>query len=302
MSRWRWPLLMQPERTMLRAWCATAILILMTGCAALPSRQDRQKLADDLAAPKGWHASVIATDSFDIQSYGPKVAPRLEQLDPQGALTVYIEGDGFAWVTASTPSDDPTPRDPVALQMALAQPRGAAAYLARPCQYTLTGSATARPCPQRYWTTARFAEPVVQAESQALDELKQRYGASRLVLVGYSGGGAVAALLAARRADVVALITVAGNLDHLAWTSLHGIRPLEASLNPIDQAGRLARLRQWHLVGEQDRVVPADLVRAFVAKQGSGAQATVIVEPGSGHACCWAQQWPRLWTSLALPY
>jgi dienelactone hydrolase len=294
MSRWRWPLLMQPERTMLRAWCATAILILMTGCAALPSRQDRQKLADELAAPKGWHASVIATDSFDIQSYGPKAS--------RDTLTVYIEGDGFAWVTASTPSDDPTPRDPVALRMALAQPHGTAAYLARPCQYTLAGSATARPCPQRYWTTARFAEPVVQAESQALDELKRRHGASRLVLVGYSGGGAVAALLAARRADVVALITVAGNLDHLAWTSLHGIRPLEASLNPIDQAGRLARLRQWHLVGEQDRVVPADLVRAFVARQDSDAQATVIVEPGFGHACCWAQQWPRLWTSLALPH
>lgn len=302
MSRVRGPSPVWPARAMLRAWWAMATLILMAGCSALPSRQDRQKLADELAAPKGWHASVIATDSFDILSYGPKVAPRLEQLDPQGTLTVYIEGDGFAWVTASTPSDDPTPRDPVALQMALAQPRGAAAYLARPCQYTLTGSATARPCPQRYWTTARFAEPVVQAESQALDELKQRYGASRLVLVGYSGGGAVAALLAARRADVVALITVAGNLDHLAWTSLHGIRPLEASLNPIDQAGRLARLRQSHLVGEQDRVVPADLVRAFVAKQGSGAQATVIVEPGFGHACCWAQQWPRLWTSLALPH
>ena len=294
MSRWRWPLLMQPERTMLRAWCATTILILMTGCAALPSRQDRQKLADELAAPKGWHASVIATDSFDLLSYGPKAS--------RDTLTVYIEGDGFAWVTASTPSDDPTPRDPVALRMALAQPHGTAAYLARPCQYTLAGSATARPCPQRYWTTARFAEPVVQAESQALDELKQRHGASRLVLVGYSGGGAVAALLAARRADVVALITVAGNLDHLAWTSLHGIRPLDSSLNPIDQAGHLVRLRQWHLVGEQDRVVPADLARAFVARQGSGAQATVIVEPGFGHACCWAQQWPRLWTSLALPH
>ncbi|MFY9477644.1 MAG: hypothetical protein WAQ08_08300 [Aquabacterium sp.] len=132
--------------------------------------------------------------------------------------------------------------------------------------------------------------------------IKRRHGASRLVLVGYSGGGAVAALLAARRADVVALVTVAGNLDHQAWTSLHGIRPLDSSLNPIDQAGRLARLRQWHLVGEQDRVVPADLVRAFVARQGSGAQATVIVELGFGHACCWAQQWPRLWTSLALPH
>lgn len=300
MSRLRWPLSVLPGRATLLAWCAVAIL--MAGCSALPSRQDRQRLADDLAARKGWHASVIATDSFDILSYGPKVASRLGSLGSQDTLTVYIEGDGFAWVTASMPSDDPTPREPVALQMALAQPHGAAAYLARPCQYTLTGHETARPCAPRYWTTARFAEPVVQAESQALDELKRRHGASRLVLVGYSGGGAVAALLAARRTDVMALVTVAGNLNHRAWTSLHGVRPLEGSLNPIDEAGRLAGLRQWHVVGEQDRVVPANLARAFVDRQGGGAQAAVIVEPDFGHACCWAQQWPRLWTSLALPH
>lgn len=300
MSRAHRPLSAMSAWSLLLACCGLAVL--MAGCAALPSAQDRLRLADDLAAGKGWHASLIATDSFDIISYGPKVAPRFGQFDPQGTLTVYIEGDGFAWVTASTPSDDPTPRDPVALQMALAQPEGAAAYLARPCQYTLTGSATARPCPRRYWTAARFAEHVVQAASQALDELKRRHGARRLVLVGYSGGGAVAALLAARRADVVALVTVAGNLDHQAWTRLHGVRPLDASLNPISEAGRLARLRQWHLVGEQDRVVPVELARSFVDRQGADAQASVIVVHGSGHACCWAQQWPSLWTSLALPH
>lgn len=302
MSRLEGSLSVGPGRAGFLAWCAAALLILMTGCSALPSRQDRQKLADDLAARNDWHASIIATDSFDILSYGPKAAPRPESQASQEVLTVYIEGDGFAWVTPSTPSDDPTPREPVALQMALAHPHGAAAYLARPCQYTLTGSAMARPCPQRYWTTARFAEAVVQAESQALDALKRRHGVKRLVLVGYSGGGAVAALLAASRADVVALVTVAGNLDHVAWTRRHGAHPLDGSLNPIDVADRLGRLPQWHLVGEADRVVPADLAHAFVSRQGRGADVAVIVVPGFGHACCWARQWPRLWASLALPH
>jgi hypothetical protein len=44
----------------------------------------------------------------------------------------------------------------------------------------------------------------------------------------------VASLVAARRHDVVRLVTVAGNLDHLAWTTLHGVSPLTGSLNPAD--------------------------------------------------------------------
>ncbi|GAB2181920.1 hypothetical protein DLREEDagrD3_21430 [Denitratisoma sp. agr-D3] len=49
-------------------------------------------------------------------------------------------------------------------------------------------------------------------------------GARRLTLVGYSGGAA--ALLAARCSDVVRLVTIAGNLDHRAWTRYHHITTL----------------------------------------------------------------------------
>lgn len=272
-----------------------AAAILVAACSALPSRQDRQRHADEVVVAKGWRSSIIATDRFDILTYGP--APEARPA-PGGVLTVYIEGDGLAWVTTSQPSDDPTPREPVALQMAIAQPRGTAAYLARPCQYTMGMRASARACVQRYWTNERFAEPVVQAQSQALDELKRRHGATRLVLVGYSGGGAVAALLAARRTDVLALVTVAGNLDHRTWTTLHGVRPLDGSLNPLDEAYKLTRLAQWHLVGGQDRVVPVQVARSFVDRLGDAPRARLMVEPGFDHSCCWASQWPRLWESL----
>lgn len=276
-------------------WAMCVAALLAAGCSALPSRQDRQRHADEVAAVKGWRSAVIATESFDLLTYGPPAEAGPAQ---GGVLTVYIEGDGFAWVTSSQPSNDPTPREPVALQMAMAQPRGAAAYLARPCQYTMGVGASARACAQRYWTNGRFAEPVVQAESQALDELKRRHGASRLVLVGYSGGGAVAALLAARRTDVTALVTVAGNLDHHAWTTLHGVRPLDGSLNPIDEARRLKGLTQWHLVGGQDGVVPVAVARSFMGRLGDAPSTRLIVEPGFDHSCCWARQWPRLWESL----
>ena len=267
------------------------------GCSALPSRQDRQRHADQIVASKGWRSAVIATDHFDILTYGPSPGAAL---GPEGTLTVYIEGDGFAWISGSQPSDDPTPREPVALQMALAQPQGEAAYLARPCQYTMGSSASARVCAQRYWTDERFAPQVIHAESQALDELKRRRGASRLILVGYSGGGAVAALLAARRTDVDALVTVAGNLDHRAWAGLHGARPLQGSLNPIDEAHKLVHLAQWHLAGAQDRVVPPQIARSFVERLGAAPMAVLAVEPGFDHACCWAREWPRLWAQLPI--
>jgi len=39
-----------------------------------------------------------------------------------------------AWLAVPRPSQDPTPVDPLALRLALVQPTGNAAYLARPCQ------------------------------------------------------------------------------------------------------------------------------------------------------------------------
>ena len=56
-------------------------------------------------------------------------------------------------------------------------------------------------------------DKVVRVSKQAIDTLKQQFQSEEIVLVGYSGGGAIAALVAARRADVADLISVAGNLD-----------------------------------------------------------------------------------------
>jgi hypothetical protein len=49
-------------------------------------------------------------------------------------LTVYIEGDGFAWLSRSQASYDPSPLNPVGLELALRHPLGESAYLARTCQ------------------------------------------------------------------------------------------------------------------------------------------------------------------------
>lgn len=261
-------------------------LLGLTACSILPTGKERHAKADALADSAGWQRMALYIRPFELVTYQPAQATQAD------VLTIYIEGDGLAWLDASTPSADPTPSDPLALRLALAHRGGPAVYLARPCQYV---DAARTGCAQRYWTHARFAEAVVQASDEAVTQLKQRFAAQQVVLVGYSGGGAVAALVAARRTDVVHLVTVAGNLDHRAWTAHHRVRPLTESLNPADVADRLTSIPQTHWLGGQDRVIPLALARQWLAALRGSGNAQLRVVDTFDHHCCWAEHWPALY-------
>ncbi|MGJ7518053.1 alpha/beta fold hydrolase [Pseudomonas baetica] len=265
-----------------------AALLLLAACVSVPVPGERRQAAISLAQAQHWHGTDIATSTFNLQAFIPDIFNQDEH------LTVYLEGDGFAWISASQPSSDPTPVNPVGLRLALAQPSGNAAYLARPCQFLADQSH----CGQRYWTHARFAEEVVASLDQAVDKLKAQAGAQRVTLVGYSGGGALALLLAARRNDVRNIITVAGNLDPDAWTEYHHVRPLDGSLNPVAQLTALAKIPQTHLSGADDSVVPPVLATRFVAAYPKTSMASVRVISGYTHQCCWAKDWAQLWPQL----
>lgn len=263
----------------------TLLLALLTACANLAPQQRRQH-ADALAAAHGWQKLRLPAGPFILTGYAPADAA------PAATLTVYIEGDGLAWLTRAQASDDPTPRRPLGLELALRHPLGAAAYLARPCQYV--AEADWPGCEAAYWTSRRFAPEVVEASSRAIDLLKQQAGAQRLVLVGYSGGGAVAALVAARRSDVVQLVTVAGNLDHRAWTALHHVPPLAGSLNPAEEWEALQAVPQLHFVGGKDKNMRAEIVRAYADRFPPARRPAMRVMQGFDHVCCWVEQWPEL--------
>jgi len=262
------------------------LLALLSACATVPSPIERQSSANHLATDYHWQSKTIKTAQFDLVSYQPTHHTK------GNLLTIYIEGDGFSWLTKSKVSADPTPINPVGLKLALNHPRGNTVYLARPCQYT--GGTAARNCNKRYWTGSRFAEEVIAASNEALNSLKDEFKAEQLQLVGYSGGGAVAALIAARRDDVIKLITVAGNLDHQAWTTHHNISPLTDSLNPADYQQQLSTVKQIHFVGANDNVMPPSIARDFVAYLASNANAKAIVVPNQSHGCCWESIWTEV--------
>lgn len=226
-------------------FCAIALATLATGCATQPFDLD--------AASRGTSLKpvVIETTDFNVQTLQPQSVTGTR-------LRVYIEGDGHAWVTSRRPSDDPTPVNSMMANFALEDP-ASAVYMARPCQFV-----TSAKCSQAYWTDARFAVEIVRAQSEALDILKSRLGVRQFELVGYSGGAAMALLLAAQRADVLSVQTIAGNLDHSAWTATMKLAPLQRSLNPIDHAEILSRLPQRHYIGLHDRIMPRRVLQHYL--------------------------------------
>jgi hypothetical protein len=206
-------------------------------------------------------------------------------------ITVYLEGDGHAWISRRRLSDDPTPRDPIALRLASKDPARAVLYLARPCQFGDRPSAPI--CDARYWSSHRYAPEVLAAFVAALDWAASQAGPNvkvRFGLVGYSGGGALAALLAQQRDDIAWLVTIAANLDVHAWTRHHRLSRLSGSLDPVVHAQSLRGLPQQHLIGDRDDVVPALTRARFLAASGASQR---IVE-GVNHSCCWAESWPAL--------
>jgi hypothetical protein len=115
-------------------------------------------------------------------------------------------------------------------------------------------------------------------------------GAERVEIVGYSGGGVLAVLIAERLENVERLTTIGANLDIEAWTEHHGYLPLEHSLNPA-RSERSHPWREVHLQGARDTRVPPATTAAYFVRYPS-AQRRVLEE--FDHLCCWVEAWPRL--------
>jgi pimeloyl-ACP methyl ester carboxylesterase len=247
---------------------------------------DPADTARDLARGAGLSETRIAAAPFQLMGFY-RIDP-----EPGRSLHVYIEGDGQAWRTRTQPPSDPSPTDPMGLRLARGDSAANLLYLARPCQYVRGQAASG--CDVRFWTSDRFGETAVTAMDAAITSFTERHGNRDIVLIGYSGGGAVAALIAVRRDDVVALVTVAGTLDHRAWTEHHGANGLAGSSNPIEHAAALGQIRQIHFSGADDEIVPSKVAQSYMAALHDPQDARLIVLDGHDHTCCWTEAWPRL--------
>ena len=266
-----------------RAIAASVTLAVALGVSAC-STLDRNQHADALAAPASLHRETVQGGSFVFTTY-----TRIG--DPHAPIHVYIEGDGLAWISRSEPSLDPTPREAAGLAIAATDSASNVVYLARPCQFTPMADNPA--CTPAYWTSKRYAPEVIDSMNAAISHIAMKAPGESIHLTGYSGGAAVAVLIAARRTDVASLRTVAGNLDDEYVNRLHHVSAMPDSLNAIDVADRVAAIPQIHFSGTDDTVVPASVATRFA--QATGTRCAQVVEvPGLSHDGDWAARWPDL--------
>ncbi|HEY7884106.1 MAG TPA: alpha/beta fold hydrolase [Cellvibrionaceae bacterium] len=185
------------------------------------------------------------------------------------------------------PNSNPNSRQKLALQLMMQDPQDSV-YINRPC-YGYHGEPPT-PCEPRWWTSARYHPIIVTALNDAIDKVQKNHGAKPLVLIGHSGGGSLAMLVAQLRDDVVGVVTIAGNLDPDAWTHYHRYEALSDSENPSLASPLDSGIFRWHFVGKDDNNIPPAL-SAQALTNDSDAE---LFTTDNGHNCCWVKQWPDI--------
>jgi hypothetical protein len=208
-------------------------------------------------------------------------------------IVVFIEGDGMPWRNAGwQPNPDPRPKHALAFNLFLKTP-GTVWYLTRPCY---DDSLSAPACIPNVWTDARYSAANVNSMVIALRRFAAEQQVQRLLLIGYSGGGTLAVLIAAQMQEVMGVVTIAANLDQSAWAQAHHYSPLVGSLNPATDTAELS-VPNVALHGLRDRNVPVQTLSGFIATHPA-TQWWYLKD--YDHVCCWERDWPSLWSQLQL--
>ena len=270
---------------MRKFFLGVVIVISMAGCATIDVGYHT---ADRVASESHFENEYVKTGLCTLTTFCRFRSPG----DP---ITIYIEGDGTAWKSRNERSLDPTPRHLIVLELAAIDPSGNIAYLARPGQLTVSGKPD---CDPAYWSEKRFSKEVVDAMNSAIDNLKSKSRSQAINLIGYSGGAAIAGIIAAQRNDVMSLRTIAGNLDPEAVNRYHRVSPLGSTLNPTDLAAKIAYIPQRHFVSASDSVVPISITESFVRKIDDQRYESITIVEGTSHTTGWQKAWPSL---LKLP-
>lgn len=262
----------------------------LSGCIATTLPYMRTETAQRIAAPAWMIKRDISAAPYLLRSY--------ERIHNRGGnANLYIAGDGSVSTSTEEWAVNPTPKNPVALHLASKDRADNVIYIARPCQYTSMLS-KGEICNDSVWKDERFSSTVIKSFGKALDDIADRYDISGFNLIGYSGGAAIATLLAAERNDIISIRTVAGILDHEAHSTVTNTPALDGSLNPVREAGALTQTPQYHFIGGQDNYVPPTVLHSYLqAMPPTNCVQTMIVQE-AGYEAGWVDKWPDL---LELP-
>lgn len=264
-------------------WRCNILMLLFVLSSCMNNVQNRIQYGQEIAITGQLKKQVLKTSHLPLVTYS-RIA------DAKSPLHVYIEGDGFAWRNRYTISLNPTPKNPISLKIAAKDTHPNVLYIARPCQY-LTDRFE-QICDNKYWTDARFAQEVIDSTNDVISKFVQAYHIKDVHVAGYSGGAAVAVLVAAKRDDVTLIQTVAGNLNHKLLMDIHQVTPLANSLDAIDVAAKVKDIEQFHFIGAKDDIVPPKVIMSFVNRVNLlGGKAKFKIIDGAHHQY---DQWDKV--------
>lgn len=223
-------------------------ILALTGCVA-----DKNVFDDFIYSP-------VATKYFEIATWQ-------KLTNSCSPVHMYIEGDGNAFDVYGYPTTDPTPKGRFVRELATSDNAENVVYMARPCQFICSEN-----CNQRDWTGGRFSEKVIDSMAEAIRKVAK---GREIILIGYSGGALLSGLIIQNNEDLMVKkwVTIAGVLNHSAWTEYFNDSPLSDSID-LDE---LPNVPQLHYVAEYDMVVPLELTYRFANMDD------IIVVQGATH-------------------
>jgi pimeloyl-ACP methyl ester carboxylesterase len=130
----------------------------------------------------------------------------------------------------------------------------------------------------------------VDAMADGVRRLRERYQASRVVLVGHSGGAATSALILGRKpgvADAAVLVACPCNVGE--WRRARGGRPWPRSESPHEWAGKVpSSTRVIAITGADDSNTKPGLAEEYVALlKKRGVDARFIAVASADHNGAW---------------
>lgn len=228
----------------------------------------------------------LAGEEDKINVQGFDLYLRKKNLHPAKALHIYIEGDGRPWI-GNRIMIDPGPSNLMALFL-MQEDTSPSIYLGRPC-YFQSKIGLPEKCNAALWTRARYSQQIVDLMVSALNSQKNLDQYAEWVLIGHSGGGTLAYLMAHELPKVKTVVAISSNLDVDAWIKHHQYSPLDWSLDP-SQLEPEQSLQVFYLTGGKDTNVPYELNKNFLEK----INAKIIFRPDYNHTCCWKKEWPDI--------
>jgi len=259
----------------------------------------KQQAAKHIARPAFMVERSIPTGSFGLNAW-----ERMHQR--HAPATIYIEGDsdGIHIQPAQVQNprfepnvrgffgEDATRMNPVGLHLASRDLSENLAYIARPCQSVKFPEKNG--CAPRYWKEDRFAPEILEAYDAALNDIAARYDITKFHIVGFGGGANIAAVLAARRNDILTLRTIAGDLNPRFVDKVNNIPVSADAVLAVNYGSTLSKVPQHHFIGAADDIVTPGTYHSYRQAIGLSDCIHYSLIQDADHTNGWVEKWPQL--------